>query len=101
MAAVRAPLSAAEFDTVKTLFRAYAAALDFDLGFQDFDAEMAQFPGQYATAAGGALRLALRHGKPIGAVGLRALGGRVCEVKRLYLAPGARYMELGLRDQPA
>lgn len=95
MTAVRAPATAAELADVKALFRAYAQALDFDLCFQDFDAEMADFPGKYGEAAGGVLRLALLDEKPVGAVGLRDLGDGVCEMKRLYLAPAARGSGLG------
>lgn len=96
MAQVRAPGTTAELDSVKTLFQAYAETLDFDLHFQDFAAEMAEFPGKYANEAGGALRLALLEGKPVGAVGLRDLGQGICEMKRLYLAPAARGSGLGL-----
>jgi len=31
-----------------TLFRAYAASLDVDLGYQNFEAELAAMPGKYA-----------------------------------------------------
>ncbi len=74
---------------VQALFRAYADSLGFDLAFQDFEAEMADFPGKYA-APSGALLLARLDGEPVGAVGLRDLGDGVCEMKRLYLAPAAR-----------
>jgi hypothetical protein len=33
--------------------RAYAASLDVDLAYQDFEAEMAAMPGKYAPPAGG------------------------------------------------
>ena len=37
---------------VRALFRAYADELDFDLCFQDFDAELANLPGAYAPLRG-------------------------------------------------
>ena len=89
--------SGSDVDAARALFREYAASLDFDLCFQDFDAEMADFPGKYAAAAGGALLLAWHDGEPAGAVGLRDLGGGICEMKRLYLRPVVRGGGLGRR----
>lgn len=91
---VAAAISADDLAAVQALFRAYAESLDFDLGFQDFEAEMAGFPGKYASPAG-ALLLARLDGAPVGAVGLRDLGDGVCEMKRLYLAPAARGHGIG------
>lgn len=73
----------------KALFLAYARSLDFDLCFQDFDAEIVGFPGKYAPP-GGALLLAHKGDAPVGAVGLRDLGAGVCEMKRLYVPPQGR-----------
>jgi putative acetyltransferase len=92
---IRAPTTAVDLAQVKKLLNAYARSLDFDLCFQDFDAEMAAFPGRYAGQEGGALRLALRDGVPVGAVGLRDLGDGICEMKRLYLDPCTRGDGLG------
>lgn len=78
----------------KALFLEYAQSMDFDLCFQDFDGEMASFPGAYAPPEG-ALFVAKLSGEPVGAVGLRDLGGGICEMKRLYLRPAARGTGLG------
>jgi ribosomal protein S18 acetylase RimI-like enzyme len=78
---------------VKSLFQAYAESLEFSLCFQNFEAEMADFPGRYG-AADGALLLAKVHGEPAGAVGLWSLGDGICEMKRLYVYP--RFQGLGL-----
>lgn len=96
-AAVTAPRDGADLAAIKALFQAYAAALDFDLCFQDFDQEMAEFPGKYVEAMGGALLLATWDADPVGAVALRDLGNGVCEMKRLYLEPTARGTGLGRR----
>jgi len=94
---VVAPQTAADLAVVKELFREYAESLDFNLCFQDFDQEMADFPGKYAGTAGGALLLARLGDDVVGAVGLRDLGDGICEMKRLYLRPAARGTGLGAR----
>ena len=81
-------------DVVRGLFRDYASALGISLDFQDFDAELAELPGDYAPPRG-RLLLAWQAQQPVGCVALRPLADGVCEMKRLYLAPGARRSGLG------
>jgi len=81
---------------VVALFRAYAASLDVDLAYQDFDGEMAAMPGKYAPPAGELLLARTAEGNSIGCVGLRPLDvGGVCEMKRLYVSPQGRGRGLG------
>ena len=40
--------TAADLEATITIFRTYAASLDVDLAYQDFEAEMAVMPGKYA-----------------------------------------------------
>ena len=78
----------------RTLFEEYQAALGVDLGFQDFDNELATLPGQYA-APGGRLLLASAENLVAGCVALRPLSGDACEMKRLFVRPAFRASGVG------
>jgi putative acetyltransferase len=78
----------------KILIREYAESLGFDLGFQNFDQEMDDFPGQYALPKG-RLYLAMDEKNPVGCVALRDLGNGICEMKRLYVMPDFRGRSIG------
>jgi ribosomal protein S18 acetylase RimI-like enzyme len=88
------PGDADDNEAIKALFVEYAGSLGFSLAYQDFESELAEFPGKYRPPTG-ALLLARADGAAAGAVGLRQLAPDICEMKRLYVRPAYR----GLRTE--
>lgn len=92
------PTSTDEIDSLRGIFREYAASLKIDLCFQGFEAELAELPGEYA-APRGALLQALVNEQLAGCCALRPLDTvdypNACEMKRLYVRPGFRGNGLG------
>ncbi len=85
-------------EAAREVLREYAASLAVNLGFQNFDRELADLPGEYA-APSGQLLLAFVDGALAGCGGLRALPDcdhpNACEMKRLYVRPAFRRFGLG------
>jgi ribosomal protein S18 acetylase RimI-like enzyme len=85
-----------DVESARALLLEYAGSLGFDLGFQGFQAEVRDLPGEYAPPRG-ALFIASEAGRPIGCVALRPLDRETCELKRLYVRPEARRTGVGRR----
>ena len=91
---IKAASTETDLDATQELFREYAESLPFDLAYQNFEGEIAAFPGKYAEPQGCLLVVEV-DGMPMGAAGLKPLERGVAEIKRLYVWPGTRGLGLG------
>lgn len=95
---LQVPDTPALFDATREVFREYASGLGVDLCFQNFDAELAGLPGEYAAPTG-ALLLAFVDGQLAGCGAMRALAdvdyANACEMKRLFVRRASRRFGLG------
>ncbi len=86
------PATVADLDEIRMMLREYAAWLEVDLCFQNFEEELAGLPGEYHPPGG---RLLIS--EDAGCVALRRIDEEVCEMKRLYVRPEHRGSGLGRR----
>lgn len=95
---LRVPATRQEWSEAAQIVREYGQSLGIDLGFQDFENELAQLPERY-TAPLGVLLLAWVDGEVAGCCGLRPLPDvdypNACEMKRLYVRRAFRRFGLG------
>ena len=92
------PATPEQLVATRLIFQEYAEQLGVDLCFQNFEAELAGLPGDYA-APEGCLLLALVDGEIAGCCAMRPLEtvdyANACEMKRLYVRPDFRRFGLG------
>lgn len=96
--AVTLASSDSDFYTLRLLFTAYQEAINIDLGFQGFEAELGMLSSMYAHPTGGAF-IAFVDEIPAGCCAFRALTDvgydNACEMKRLFVLPAFRGFGLG------
>lgn len=83
-----------EWDEAQRLVREYAASLNVDLSFQNFDRELQHFTTEYAPPTG-AFLLAEDSGQYVACIAVREFSAGVGEIKRLYVTAAARGRGLG------
>ena len=92
------PRAASELESARGIFQDYALSLQVDLCFQQFDRELVNLPGEYASPRG-ALLLARVNDAIAGCCALRALDAadypNASEMKRLFVRPAFRGLGLG------
>lgn len=92
------PNSDEEIAATRQIFAEYAQELGVDLGFQNFEAELEELPGDY-SAPRGALLLAWVDGVLAGCCALRQIDNvdysNAAEMKRLYVRKSFRGSGLG------
>ncbi len=83
-----------DYDAAILLFKEYAAGLDIDLSFQNFDEELEQLQTMYAGPVGGIVLCKDKH-EYIACIGIRKLNQLTAEIKRMYVKPEYRGEKIG------
>lgn len=93
---IRPPLSKSEWDVIPGLLLDYRNEFDDETCFTSFEEEMADIRNVY-TSPGSYLLIAVENSKNkiVGCVGMRTLSPGVAEMKRLYVIPTHRGLQLG------
>jgi len=94
---IQEAVTAREIEIIRTLLLEYAETLDFSLGFQGFDEELAALPGKYSAPKGSLLLASNTSGEIAGCVAIRPITQADAEMKRLYVRPAFRGLALGRR----
>jgi ribosomal protein S18 acetylase RimI-like enzyme len=82
------------WETARALVREYAASLNVNLDFQNFDEELLHFEGEYAPPSGSFL-LARHQNEFVACGAFRGFSASECEMKRLYVRPAGRNLGIG------
>src|SRR3954453_18134683 len=88
-AAIVHPESLEQWEQVRGLFREYWNSFGLSPCFQNFGAELAGLPGDYAPPRG-SLAVAMVDGEPAGCAAPRPFDARRAEFKRMFVRPAFR-----------
>lgn len=94
MTTIRRAIFPDDLPAVTAIFREYVQSPTANLDFQDYKQEFAELSGKYAEPDGGVL-LPVVEGRVVGCAALRRVEDGTCELKRVYVRPVARGMDLG------
>lgn len=83
-----------DHSAVLAIFREYVKSPKQDLGYQNFEDEFAKLPEGYAEPSGRIL-LAWLQGEVVGCAAIRSVDNSTCELKRVYVRPVARGLNIG------
>jgi ribosomal protein S18 acetylase RimI-like enzyme len=83
-----------DFEAAGKLFREYAASLEIDLCFQNFEDELQNLRVHYDLPTG-ALVLVSKDAEYVGCAGIRRIDTRIGELKRMYVKPADRGTGIG------
>ena len=93
---VRLAKTDADYAAARGLIIEYVEWLAEDFCSIGFEAEILGLKQMYSPPKG-LLLLASNDGEAVGCIAYREIGERLCEMKRLYVAPSARGQDLGRR----
>lgn len=81
-----------EIDKIRKLFFEYQQWLGIDLCFQDFEAELANLPGEYSKPKGSIFVVEESKGIFVGCIAVRPYSNsnEIAEIKRLYVKPSSQ-----------
>lgn len=88
------PTNAAQLNDAVQLFNEYASSLDISLDFQNFQEELNIIQTMYGSPTG-CLLLVYEKESPIACAAYRKIEEGICELKRMYIKPKFRKMQIG------
>lgn len=88
------PTTTLQLNDAVQLFNEYASSLDISLDFQNFQEELNIIHTMYGSPTG-CLLLVYENELPIACAAYRKIEEGICELKRMYIKPEFRRMQIG------
>lgn len=86
--------SPSHIEAIRTLLQEYAEMRNHDAALGDYQKELQQLPGKYASPDG-CLLLAYFDSKPAGCVAFQKIGEGICEMKRMFVSQSFQGFGIG------